>query len=217
MQRFDPRIRLPRFLNGFFPSAIWKGSAENNTIYLTFDDGPVPGVTPWVLDLLKREQIEACFFCVGENVRQYPDIYQRILDEGFQVGNHTYNHLQGIKTEDKLFIENIELAAQYIDSDFFRPPYGLMKKSQYELIAKDYQVVMWDIISGDYRSELTPDKVEKNVLKTVRPGSVIVFHDSYKAEKNLKGSLPDIIRKLKEMGYSFGKLTKNMQQVQKVV
>ena len=206
MQRFNPRIRLPQFLNWFFPSALWRVSTNGDEIFLTFDDGPVPEVTPWVLDLLKKENIKACFFCVGENVKRHPEIYQRILDEGHQVGNHTFNHLQGLKTEDSQFFKNTALAAKYIKSDYFRPPHGWMRHSQYEQINNTYQIVMWDIISGDYRSDITPRKVSKNVLNTVRRGSIIVFHDSYKAQKNMTKALPVVIRKLKKRGYVFGKL-----------
>ncbi len=217
MRRLNPRIRLPRFLNRCFPSAIWRASVETKEVFLTFDDGPVPEVTPWVLDLLKKEDIKACFFCVGENVKRHPDVYRWVLREGHQVGNHTFNHLQGLKTKDPAFLSNVEKASQYINSCLFRPPHGWMRRSQYEQLSLTYTVVMWDIISGDYRKELTPKDVIKNVLKTVRPGSIIVFHDSIKAQKNLEVALPVIIRKLKRKGYSFGKLTENNRQMKMAI
>ncbi|MGQ8338895.1 polysaccharide deacetylase family protein [Sunxiuqinia sp. A32] len=209
----DPRIRLPRFLTACFPEALWRIPGENNLVYLTFDDGPVPEITPWVLDLLKEEKIKACFFCVGENVKRYPEIYQRIIDEGHLVGNHTFNHLQGLKTPNMKFFRNILKASTYIESNFFRPPHGWMKQSQYEQIKQHYQVVMWDIISGDYKSDITPGLVARNVLTNVRPGSIITFHDSLKAKENLYRALPVVIQKLKLKGYHFGSLPANKQEI----
>ena len=213
MQKFDPRIRLPRVLNGCFPGALWRLPGEAMKVVLTFDDGPVPEITPWVLDVLKGEQIQAVFFCVGENVKRYPRIYKRILDEGHQVGNHTFNHLQGLKTSNKNYLNNIEKAAGYIDSDLFRPPHGWMRRSQFNEISKHYRVVMWDILSGDYKSELAPEVVAQNVLDFVRPGSIITFHDSFKAKRNLTYALPVIIHQLKEEGYQFSQLQKADGQV----
>jgi peptidoglycan/xylan/chitin deacetylase (PgdA/CDA1 family) len=206
MQFLDPRIRLPKFLTGCFPLATWRGPASGNRVYLTFDDGPVPDVTPWVLDLLKKEDVKACFFCVGENVERHPGIYRRILEEGHLTGNHTYNHLQGLKTPTSRYLENVEKAAACIDSRFFRPPHGFMRKSQYQAISRRFQVVMWDLISGDYRQKLTPQGVTNRVLKYVRPGSVITFHDSVKSKNNLYGALPEVVRELKRKGYRFGVL-----------
>ena len=213
MQRFDPRIRLPQLLTRCFSGALWRLPEDEMKVVLTFDDGPIPEVTPWVLDLLKKEKIKACFFCVGENVERYPDVYQRILDEGHQTGNHTFNHLQGLKTSNGVFFNNIEKAAGYIHSNLFRPPHGWMRKSQFNELRKYYQVVMWDIISGDYRQDLTPEIVAQNVLDFVRPGSIITFHDSIKALGNLTHALPLVIEKLKESGYQFVRLPQASKQV----
>jgi peptidoglycan/xylan/chitin deacetylase (PgdA/CDA1 family) len=207
MQFLDPRIRLPQFLKIFFPGALWTGTAVGNRIYLTFDDGPVPEVTPWVLNLLRREGIKSCFFCVGENVMRFPDVYQQILDEGHLTGNHTYNHLQGLKTGTEHYLQNTDKAAEFIDSLFFRPPHGLLKISQYKQLRRKFQVVMWDLVSCDYNQSLSPEAVIRNVMKNVRPGSIIIFHDSYKARKNLYAALPVVIRELKMKGYSFGTLS----------
>lgn len=207
MQFLDPRIRLPQFLKIFFPGALWTGTASGNRIYLTFDDGPVPEVTPWVLNLLRKEGIKSCFFCVGENVMRFPDIYQQILDEGHLTGNHTYNHLQGLKTGTERYLQNTLRAAEFIDSLFFRPPHGLLKISQYKQLRRKFQVVMWDLVSCDYNQSLSPEAVARNVIKNVRPGSIIIFHDSYKARKNLYAALPVVIRELKINGYLFGTLS----------
>ncbi len=212
MQFLDPRIRLPQFLKRFFPGALWMGPTAGNQIYLTFDDGPVPEVTPWVLNLLREERIKSCFFCVGENVMRFPEVYQQILDEGHLTGNHTYNHLQGLKTETGHYLENADKAAQFIDSPFFRPPHGLLKISQYKKLSRKYQVVMWDIVSCDYNRSLSVDAVVSNVMNNVRPGSIIIFHDSYKARKNLYAALPVVIRELKTKGYRFGALSDAMNR-----
>ncbi len=206
MQRFDPRIRLPWFLTRYFPDALWRIGEETKQVYFTFDDGPVPEATTWILDLLKKENIKACFFCVGENVKKHPHIYARILKEGHQVGNHTFNHLQGLKTSNKKFFRNIIEASKYIESDLFRPPHGWMRKSQYEQIKHHYQIVMWDIISCDYKKSQKAKDIVNNVMKVVRPGSIITFHDSKKSIRKLKKALPVIIKKLKKQGYGFGSI-----------
>ncbi|WP_159521550.1 polysaccharide deacetylase family protein [Sunxiuqinia indica] len=206
MFRFDPRIQLPKIVTRYFPKALWRLPGNQKRVVLTFDDGPIPEVTPWVLKLLKEENIKACFFCVGENVKQNQEIFQQVIDAGHQVGNHTFNHLQGLKNTDEVYFENIEKAASYIDSKLMRPPHGWLRKSQYQKVIKSYQMVMWDIISRDYDAKSSPPKVIDNVLNFVRPGSIIIFHDSLKAEKNLKVALPIVIEKLKEEGYQFALL-----------
>jgi peptidoglycan/xylan/chitin deacetylase (PgdA/CDA1 family) len=147
--------------------------------------------------------VKATFFCVGENVMKYPEVYDQILKEGHSVGNHTFNHWQGLKHDDQDYFRNIEKAATYIDSDLFRPPHGWLKKSQYRHLKKHFRIIMWDLISCDYDARFTPEKVLKNVTCFVRPGSVITFHDSVKAQHNLMESLPPAIRWLKGQGYRF--------------
>lgn len=213
MLRFDPRIQPPVLLTRYFPKALWRLSGKQKQVALTFDDGPIPEVTPWVLDLLDKEQIKACFFCVGENVKRHPELFQQLRDRGHQVGNHTFNHLQGLKTPDDDYFNNVELAEKFIQSRLLRPPHGLLKKSQYKALNSQYQLVMWDIISRDYRSDLTPEKVVSNVMNFVRPGSIIIFHDSLKAEKNLKEALPVVIKNLKQKGYTFTLIPEEYQKV----
>lgn len=176
---------------------------HERVVYLTFDDGPIPGVTPWVLGLLEKENIKATFFCVGENVMKYPEVYQLILKAGHSVGNHTFNHLQGIKHSDHLYFENINLAGKFIDSNLFRPPHGLMKPSQYNYLKTRYRIVMWDLISCDYDRSLKPERVFRNVVDFVRPGSIVTFHDSEKAKINIMEALPKAILWMKEQGYRF--------------
>ena len=204
MHFVSPQIRLPYLLTRLFPGAVFRVPTSQREVFLTFDDGPVPEVTPWVLELLKAEGLKACFFCVGENVQRNNGLFQRILEEGHQVGNHTFNHLQGLKNEDQLYYENIEKAAALIPGKLFRPPHGLLRIRQFKKLKLNYRLIMWDIISRDFDQRLSPRQVSQNVLKNVRPGSVIIFHDSLKAEKNMKAALPVVIGELRKQGFCFG-------------
>lgn len=203
MKCFDPRVRLPGFFTSQFKSAVWRFSETERVVYLTFDDGPIPEVTSWVLELLRNEGIKATFFCVGENVMKYPEVYRQILNEGHSVGNHTFNHWQGLKHNDQVFFENVEKARLFIDSDLFRPPHGWLKISQYRFLKDKFRIIMWDLISCDYYVSIKPEKVFRNITDFVRPGSVITFHDSLKAKSNLIKALPLAIRWMKEQGYRF--------------
>jgi peptidoglycan/xylan/chitin deacetylase (PgdA/CDA1 family) len=213
MKRFDPRVRLPGFITALYKSAVWRLPDTEKVVYLTFDDGPVPEVTPWVLDLLKQENIRATFFCVGENVMKYPELYSQVLADGHSVGNHTYNHWQGLKHNDENYFRNIEKAGEYVDSDLFRPPHGWLKMSQYRYLKKKYKIVMWDLITCDYDKRLTPEQVFRNVTDFVRPGSIITFHDSIKAEPNLTEALPRAIHWLKAQGYRFETISFKQKQI----
>jgi len=184
-----------------YPERIWAFPASTNSVYLTFDDGPIPEVTPWVLDELKKYNAKATFFCIGENVKKHPEIFQRILTEGHSVGNHTFNHLNGAKTETLAYIENVERCHEAINSEvkiqnskLFRPPYGKITSKQAKILQqKGFKIVMWDIISYDYDANVSEEKCLQNVLKNINTGSVIVFHDSLKAEKNLRYVLPKVL------------------------
>tara|TARA_R100001230_G_C5655115_1_gene159983 strand:- start:155 stop:778 length:624 start_codon:yes stop_codon:yes gene_type:complete len=207
---------MPRFIQRLYPERIWAFSREEKSIYLTFDDGPIPEVTPWVLDELKKYNAKATFFCIGENVQKHPEIFQRILSEGHSVGNHTFNHLNGWKTATSEYIENVDKAEAQMgnnskfkiqDSRLFRPPYGKITSKQAKILQrKGFKIVMWDIISYDYDANTSPEKCLQNVLKNIKPGSVIVFHDSLKAEKNLRYVLPKVLRFIGENGLSNGKV-----------
>jgi peptidoglycan/xylan/chitin deacetylase (PgdA/CDA1 family) len=199
--------RPPKLYRWLFPGAVWRKPVKGKkTIYLTFDDGPIPGITPWVLDLLDKYNIKATFFCVGDNVRKHPDIYQMVLDRGHRVGNHTFNHIQGIRTFSKRYLKNTRLASEYIDSDLFRPPHGHMRIPQFWILRRYYKIVMWDVVTRDYSKLRTSDQVFDNVKKYTRDGSVIVFHDSLKAETNMKEALPRSIDWLLAQGYTFSLL-----------
>ncbi len=152
---------------------------------------------------MDKYEIKATFFCVGDNVRKYPEIYQEVLDRGHKVGNHTFNHIQGIKTLTRNYLKNTELASEYIDSPLFRPPHGHMRLPQFFMLRKKYKIILWDVVTRDYRNRLNPEDVLNNVKKYARNGSIVVFHDSLKAEKNMKYALPLAIEWLKEQGYIF--------------
>jgi len=194
---------MPKVMRMFYPQALWRFREECKTVYLTFDDGPIPEVTPWVLDFLKKETIKATFFCVGENVQKYPELFRQIIAESHSVGNHTFNHLQGLKTNNEEYFANIEKARTFIRSNLFRPPHGVLKHSQFSVLKKNYRVVMGDVPSRDFDRKLTSGKVVINVVDSIRPGSVIIFHDSIKAKQNMEIALPIVINKLKEKGYTF--------------
>lgn len=195
--------QLPLFFRRIYGKVLWRKDSDKKVIYLTFDDGPIPEVTPWVLDVLDQYEVKATFFCVGENVWRHPDLYQEILRRGHRTGNHTYNHLRGFLTKTDQYLENIEKAAKYIDSDLFRPPHGDLWRKQYLALNKKYQIVQWDLITRDYNKKLRGDQVLNIVKQHARNGSIIVFHDSLKAEQNMKYALPRSLAYLKSEGFSF--------------
>tara|TARA_R110002020_G_scaffold68309_1_gene178996 strand:+ start:12309 stop:12923 length:615 start_codon:yes stop_codon:yes gene_type:complete len=193
---------MPRFIQRLYPERIWAFSHEKASVFLTFDDGPIPEVTPWVLDELKKHNTKATFFSIGENVKKHPEIFERILSEGHSVGNHTFNHLKGSKTETSKYIENTLLAEKLIHSKLFRPPYGKITSKQAKILQiKGFKIVMWDVISYDYDSTVSEEKCLQNVLKNIKPGSIIVFHDSLKAEKNLRYVLPKVLEIIVKKGW----------------
>jgi peptidoglycan/xylan/chitin deacetylase (PgdA/CDA1 family) len=196
-------IKTPDFVKSLFPGFLWSVKDDQKSVYLTFDDGPVPQVTPWVLDKLAEFDAKATFFCVGENIDRYPDTFQKVLDAGHQVGNHTYSHIAGWETDNVEYFRNIRKCAHLVKTDLFRPPYGKMKPKQVEFINRHYKIVMWDVLSGDFDDENTPERCYKNVANNAKSGSIIVFHDSLKSFPNLKVCLPKILQYLSEQGYSF--------------
>jgi peptidoglycan/xylan/chitin deacetylase (PgdA/CDA1 family) len=202
-------VRTPILLMKVFPELIWrfkeKEKENNNHVYLTFDDGPTPGITTWVLDQLRQFEAKGTFFCLGKNVEKNPDLYRKIIDEGHTVGNHTYSHLKGWQMDNTEYFNDIDLASNFISSRLFRPPYGKFTASQIKYLSDNYQIVMWDILSQDYNQNISPEKVLNNVLDNVRGGSIVVFHDSVKAEPNLTYALPRVLDNLSGK-YEFRKI-----------
>ncbi|MFZ4583436.1 MAG: polysaccharide deacetylase family protein [Paludibacter sp.] len=200
-------LQFPRILRPFFgKNVLWRKKTSSKVIYLTFDDGPVPDVTPSVLAILDQHNWKATFFCVGENVSKYPDIYNEILHRGHKTGNHTHNHLKGFSSSSMNYLLNVQKAANYIDSNLFRPPHGQISAKQIKLLKNDFQLVMWDVITHDYNKKLTPEQVLSNITKNVRSGSIVVFHDSVKAADNMLTVLPLALNFWTSKGYTYGLL-----------
>ena len=193
----------PKLLRWLYPRALWRMDKNVKAVYLTFDDGPIPEITPWVLDLLDKYNIKATFFLVGDNVRKHPEEFKMIVERGHRVGNHTFNHISGLKYLSYNYLENTNKADELINSTLFRPPHGWMRWGQYMVLSHRYTVVMWDLVTRDYSKRLNGSQVLRNVKKYVRNGSIITFHDSIKSEKNMKYALPRAIEWLLEQGYEF--------------
>lgn len=204
-------IKTPWWLKKLYPSYIWNVKTKEKILFLTFDDGPHPEVTTFVLDALKNFNAKATFFCVGKNVVAYPEVYRRILDEGHSVGNHGHSHLNGWKTNDKLYLDDISEATHHIDSNIFRPPYGRITSFQAKHIGaamnmKEFKIIMWDVISADFDENISNDDCLQNVILNTKPGSIIVFHDSEKAFGKLKYALPNVLKFFGQKGYDFQKM-----------
>ncbi|SFE31353.1 polysaccharide deacetylase family protein [Flavobacterium xueshanense] len=208
-------IKTNWIIKKIFSNYTWDVSNTGNTVYLTFDDGPIPEITTWVLEELKKFDLKATFFCIGENIDKYPEIFRKVINEGHAIGNHTFNHLNAWKTPTEIYIENIKLCEEVIEkttnynsrSKLFRPPYGKLKTAQAKVIEKlGYEIIMWDVLSADFDTTLSKEQCLDNVLSNVKPGSIIVFHDSEKAFKNLQYVLPKTLAFLKENNFNCGVL-----------
>lgn len=196
----------PLIIEKLFSRVFWRIPQEQKTVYLTFDDGPVPIYTPWVLDVLDTYKVPATFFCVGENAQTYPDIFSEIQKRGHAIGSHTYNHLNGWKTANALYFENVCKAAQVVESKLFRPPYGKITLKQARVLSEKLTIIMWDVLSKDYDQTIDGETCFDNIKNYVSNGSIIVFHDSPKAFKNLEYALPKTIEWLQNEGYKCAKL-----------
>ena len=207
-------IKVPKIIKLLFFNQVWDIPNSENTIYLTFDDGPTPEITERVLEILDKHQIKATFFCIGDNVRKHPEIVQKILSKQHSVGNHTYSHLKGWKTPTKTYISNSEACEIKLNSLFkirnsklFRPPYGKITPWQsYKLRKLGYKIIMWDVLSKDYAASISAEMCYENVIKNVSSGSIIVFHDSNKAKENVLNSLEKTFETLKSKGFKFEKI-----------
>ena len=202
-------VKTPKWLQLSYPNRVWQMDKNKKEIYLTFDDGPHPTITHFVLDELKKFQAEATFFCIGNNVLKHQQVYQRIIEEGHAIGNHTHKHLNGYNTTDKVYVDDVIEAGNFIDSNLFRPPYGRLKNFQANVLTslkKPFKIVMWTLLSGDFDKTITPERCLENVLFKVSNGSIIVFHDSEKAAERMMYALPKMLKTLSEKGYLFKKL-----------
>lgn len=202
--------RAPFFLPWLYPNLTWRIPTTEKKLYLTFDDGPVPGPTDFVLDTLAKHTIKATFFCIGDNVRKHPDVFKKVLDHGHVIGNHTFNHLKGWKTSLEGYVENTaqcervfqDLNAPSTRPKLFRPPYGRITRAQIHAL-REYNIVMWDVLTNDYDRTKSPEACLTNSIRVTRPGSIVVFHDSIKAERNMSYVLPRYLEHYLEKGFSF--------------
>ena len=203
-------FRNPFFLPWLYPGLTWRMPSEEKALYLTFDDGPVHGPTEFVLDQLARVSAKATFFCIGDNVRKHPDVFERILSEGHAVGNHTFHHLSGWKTPVEEYVANVRqcdevLGTGGMNPPLFRPPYGRITRRQVSRL-RDHRIIMWDVLTNDYAKALSPEACLRGSLAATRNGSIVVFHDSLKAEKNMTFVLPRYLDHFRSQGYSFRSL-----------
>ena len=196
-------VKTPKFIQSLFPNFIWKIPSNEKVIYLTFDDGPIPQVTPWVLETLQKFSAKATFFCVGENVKKHPEVFQEVLSQGHSVGNHTYNHLNGWATDNIPYFHNIRHCANLVKSTLFRPPYGRLMPKQAQFLQRHYRIIMWDVLSGDFDPKISQEQCFNNVKIKTKPGSIVVFHDSLKSFEKLQIVLPKALRYFSEKGYRF--------------
>jgi len=202
-------VRSPLLLKWYYPQLTWNKTRDHKVIYLTFDDGPIPDVTDFVLKTLNSFSAKATFFCIGDNILKYPQIFESIKNDGHSIGNHTFNHLKGWDTSDDVYFQNFQKCQGQTDTNLFRPPYGRIKKSQIAQIKSSYpamEIIMWDTLSGDFDTKLSPERCLTNVIKYTRNGSIIVFHDSLKAFDRLYYTLPKVLEHFSQLGYRFEQL-----------
>ena len=215
-------IKSPLLLKWYYPSLLWNKSRTEKVIYLTFDDGPIPNVTDFVLKTLKAFHAKATFFCIGDNIVKHPEVYAKVINDGHAIGNHTFNHLKGWKTDDETYLQNTLKCQQLTQTNLFRPPYGRIKKSQIRSLQSlvpslksdsrlqtpdsKLNIVMWDVLSGDFDINLSPEKCYQNVINHTENGSIIVFHDSLKAFDRLEYALPRVLKYFTDKGFTFSTL-----------
>ncbi|MCB0545957.1 MAG: polysaccharide deacetylase family protein [Phaeodactylibacter sp.] len=209
-------VKTPQFIQNLFPNYTWRIPSQEKVLYLTFDDGPIPQVTPWVLEQLQAFQAKATFFCVGDNIRKYPDVFDQVVRKGHAVGNHTFNHINGWQTENISYFHNVRHCANMVHSVLFRPPYGRLKPKQAQFLQRHYRIVMWDVLSGDFDPKLSEEQCLANVINNAENGSIVVFHDSLKAEDKLRYALPRVLEHFAEQGFTFGKLNEQELAVSQV-
>jgi len=199
-------VKTPALVKWFYPGLTWQKSPAERSIYLTFDDGPIPEVTPFILKTLAQFEAKATFFCIGDNVQKHRDIFEQVKAGGHTIGNHTFNHLRGWDTPDELYLENTERCNQLVKAKLFRPPYGRAKRSQLAILKKSYKIIMWSVLSGDFDTDLSPQKCYQNVVDKSSNGSIIVFHDSLKAFPRTQYALPKALEYWQSKGYQFKSL-----------
>jgi peptidoglycan-N-acetylglucosamine deacetylase len=209
LQRDHFFIKTPWWLKKLYPGYVWDIKSKGKALYLSFDDGPHPTITPFVLKCLKDYNAKATFFCIGQNVQKYPDVYRQIIEAGHSTGNHTHRHLNGWKTSDEEYLQDIRNASACISSNLFRPPYGRIKKPQAQLLKHQYpemKIIMWNILTGDWAEDLKPEKCFENIKEKIEAGDIIVFHDTDKAFARLEFALPRVLEHFTKLGFKFERI-----------
>ena len=196
-------VKTPSIAKYLFPSLVWKKNTDQKKIWITFDDGPDEKVTPYLINVLEEFNIKATFFIIGNQAKKHPELVKLIINSGHKIGNHSFSHLNGFSTDNNKYLEDVEQAKKYIDSDIFRPPYGKITPFQIKNLKKDFKIIMWDIMSWDFKENISSNKIFRNVMDNVESGSIILFHNNLKSYENLKKSLKIILKKLKEQEYQF--------------
>jgi peptidoglycan/xylan/chitin deacetylase (PgdA/CDA1 family) len=196
-------IKTPKFIQELFPNFTWKIPTNEKVLYLTFDDGPIPGVTPWVLKQLAQYDAKATFFCVGNNIEKHPEVFAQVKAAGHSVGSHTQDHLNGWTSDNLPYFHNVRHGANQTKTILFRPPYGKLRPRQTQFLLRHYRIVMWDVLSGDFDPRISEEQCLLNVTRNAEPGSIVVFHDSLKAEEKLRYALPKALAYFAEQGYRF--------------
>jgi len=197
-------VTTPKFIQALFPSLVWRKETLDNEIWLTFDDGPTPEVTPWILSVLKKENVKATFFLVGQQIEEFPELVGAIIKEGHTIANHSYSHENGWLTNKEKYLEDIENCQELMPNNkLFRPPYGKITKAQIAVLKKKYKIILWDVLSYDFNQNTSPKKVQENIIQNTISGSIIVMHNNQMSFKNLEPTLEKIIQQLKAKGYNF--------------
>ncbi len=196
-------VKTPSWIQSFFPQAVFRLEVSTPCIYLTFDDGPTPHVTDWVLSQLAPYDAKATFFCLGKQVEKYPDLFQAIQQQGHQIGNHSYHHFNGLKTATSTYLADVEKAKDLIDSNLFRPPYGQLKWSQYQALKQEYRMIFWEVMAGDFDEKVSKEKCLQRIYDNMNAGSILVLHDSLKCEEKVRFVLPRLLEYYTERGYRF--------------
>lgn len=203
-------VKTPQLVQSLFPNFIWKIPTEEQVLFLTFDDGPIPEVTPWVLETLEQYGAHATFFCVGDNIRKHPQVFDAVVKAGHSTGNHTFHHLNGWGTDNIRYFHDVRKGARMAKTGLFRPPYGKLTRRQAQFLQRHYDIIMWDVLSGDFDVQLTGEQCLQNVVEHAEPGSIVVFHDSLKAEEQLKYALPRVLEHFSEKGYRFDSISREI-------
>lgn len=197
----------PFWLKAYFSTYLWRVPTTEKRLFITFDDGPIPDVTEWVLETLRDYRAKGTFFCIGDNVRKNPAVFKKVADQGHALGNHTYNHLNGWKTDDATYMANVQQCAELLpQTQLFRPPYGRIKGTQAQEVLKNRKIVMWDVLSGDFSQEIKPETCLRKTIQYARPGSILLFHDSLKARRNMEYAVPRVLDHFSNLGYRFDAL-----------